>query len=56
VLARDSAGPHQPIDDIQLTAAELPRPSGPDHGHVDGYSRTRDEARSVESGRYPGVR
>jgi CBS domain-containing protein len=56
VLARDSAGPHQPIDDIHLTAAELPRPPGPDHVHVDGYSRTRDEARSVESGRYPGVR
>jgi CBS-domain-containing membrane protein len=55
VLARDSAGPHQPIEGIHLTAAELPRPSGPDHD-FDSYSRTRDEARSVAIGRYPGVR
>jgi CBS domain-containing protein len=54
VLARDSAGPHQPVEDIHLTAAPLPRP--PHHDQSDGYSRAKDEARSVAMGRYPGVR
>jgi CBS domain-containing protein len=55
VLARDGAGPHEPLDSIHLTPSDpsedvRPRPS------ADDYSRTRDEARSVEIGRYPGVR
>lgn len=54
VLARDSAGPHTPIEDVHLTpsdpSAEEPAPSFGEH------SRTMDEARSVAMGHLPGVR
>jgi CBS domain-containing protein len=56
VLARDSGGPHLPVQDIHLTPSE-PAAKG---SHGDGFyqdrSRARDEARSVAIGRYPGVR
>jgi signal-transduction protein with cAMP-binding, CBS, and nucleotidyltransferase domain len=56
VLARDSGGPHPPIEDIHLTAADPAPPRRDDHDPLDSYSRTRDEGISVAIGRYPGVR
>jgi CBS domain-containing protein len=55
VLARDSAGPHPPIEGIHLTPSE-PGGQAPSGGFVNDYSRTREEGRSVAIGRWPGVR
>jgi CBS domain-containing protein len=55
VLARDSAGPHVPVADIHLTPSAPPQFASAEP-FVDDYARTRDEARSVGIGRYPGVR
>lgn len=53
VLARDSAGPHAPIENIQLTPSDPGQP--PASSQVDRYSRSKDEARSVAIGRLPGM-